>query len=98
MTFTPYTQAGTSTHTLSGAVNGTNTLFGLLANPGALQVFRNGLLQMDRTQAFNAGWDISWTGTTVYVGGTGTDTATITFTGPSTPQTGDIITAWVYSN
>lgn len=85
MTFIEYSQLGTGTSTLTGSVNGTNTLFAVPQTPNKLQVFRNGLLQSDRGLGI-VNWDFSWTGTA------------ITFNGTSTPHKGDIITAWVFIN
>lgn len=83
MHFDAYTQGGTGTYTLSGTVNGTNTLFTLPVIPGRLQVYTNGLFQVDQAEGLGS-WDISWSG------------SSITFGSLSIPQTGDILVAWVY--
>lgn len=83
MTFVPYTAGGTGTATISGAINGTNTLFALPVIPGQLQVYRNGVFQTDQADGL-VDWDITWSGTAIQFGSA------------SLPQTGDILVAWVW--
>lgn len=83
MNFLEYSTSGTGTTTLTGSVNGTNSLFQLPVAPVQLQVFRNGLFQLDAR--VNPASDFSWVG------------KVITFGSGSTPQTGDIITALVFT-
>lgn len=86
-TFSEYTQSGTGTNTLSGSVNGTNTLFTLPVAPTTLQVFQNGQQMVDA--AFGTpSPDFSWSA--------GTQTATITWLALNPPQSGDVLIAWVY--
>lgn len=87
-TFIEYTQSGTGTNTLSGAVNGTNTLYSLAVTPTTLQLFQNGQQMVD--QAFGTpAPDFAWTA--------GTNTATITWIAVNPPQSGDVIVAWVFT-
>lgn len=90
MTFVEYAQAGTGTHTISGLVNGTNTIYTLPVAPTRLQLYLNGVQQTVEDLGLVI-WDFAWTPSLL-----GTQTATLTFNGSSTPQTGDILTAWVY--
>lgn len=83
MKFNAYTQGGTGTYTLSGVVNGTNTVFTLPVIPSQLQVYNNGVFQTDEADGLSV-WDVSW-GSNV-----------VTFGSASIPQSGDILVAWVY--
>jgi hypothetical protein len=85
MTFLEYPQGGTGTQTLSGIVNGTNTLFTLPVTPVELQVYRNGLFQLDRATGITP-YDFQWA------------TSTITFSSGSIPQPGDQLIAWVFES
>ncbi len=83
MRFDAYTQGGTGTFTLSGAVDGTNTLFTLPVIPTRLQVYRNGVFQTDELAGLPT-WDISWASNTVVFGS------------DSIPQSEDVLVGWVY--
>lgn len=84
MTYIEYTSGGTGTATISGAVNGTNTLFTLPVAPIELQVYLNGLLLTPTSLGVPVA-DYIWGGT-----------STFTFTNGVVPNTGDVLTAWVF--
>lgn len=90
MTFNEYVQNGTGTATISGEVNGTNTLFTLPVAPTRLQLYLNGDFLLDEAFGLST-WDFSWT-----PAGLGTQTATITFNPLAVPQIGDTLIAWIY--
>lgn len=89
MTYNGYLQGGSNgTFTMGGVIDGINTIFTLPITPNALQVYRNGVFQLDAALGVTP-FDFSWS--------TGTNTATITFQSPSTPQVSDNLETWVWT-
>lgn len=91
MLFQEYVHGGTGTTTISGMVNGTNTHFTAPVSPLELQVYLNGVLQLDGALGLTP-YDFTWTS-----GALGTTTSTITFQSTSAPQPADTLSVWAWT-
>ena len=81
--------------TPTGTINGVNPTFTVVALPSSAELYKNGQLQTDGGADYTLTLGTSTSTTTGTA--TTTITATFSFAPASIPQSGDTLTAWVFT-